>query len=306
MSEYTEHYSVLKTECLEYLTDGLDPEQEHLLVDGTFGAGGHSFALLQALPKSRLMAFDADPDAIKNGLNEALRRGCEDRLSLIHSNFINFSKNVSEDQLITGVLLDLGMSTHHIRDTKRGITFREDGPLDMRMNYQDDSLATAAEIVNNWSEEDLTRILKEYGEEQFTRNIVKNILEARMKGDLTRTAELEDIIFHSYPAKMRHGRIHPATKTFQALRIAVNRELEVLETVLPDLFTQLIPGGKIAIISFHSLEDRIVKHTFRKQQKENPDHWKVLTKKPITPGEEELKENSKSRSAKLRVIQRLN
>jgi len=305
LNQYTEHYSVLKKECLFHLTNELDTNDEHLFVDGTFGAGGHSFALLEQCPNATVIAFDSDPDAIKNGIIQAKQRKVEARLQLIHSNFVNFSTKISSGRKISGVLLDLGISTHHLADTKRGITFRGDGPLDMRMNYEDDSLSTAADLVNNCEAERLVEILTNYGEERLAKRIVNNIVTARQKIPITTAAQLEEIVFCSYPAKQRHGRTHPATRTFQALRIAVNRELEVLENVLPDLFTQIIPGGKIAVISFHSLEDRIVKHTFKRIQKENPEGWKIITKRPITPSTEELKENSKSRSAKLRVIQRL-
>src|SRR5690606_34820237 len=183
-------------------------------------------------------------------------------------------------------------------------SFRGDAPLDMRMNYGDSSIPTAADLLNTMSEKDIADMIFKYGEERLSRRIAQRIVEFRQTKKLETTQELEDICFHAYPAKERHGRIHPATRTFQALRIAVNAELTVLENTLPKLLPFLAEGGVLAVISFHSLEDRIVKHTFKEIVEKEDFSATILTKKPMTATEEELSQNSRSRSAKLRLLQR--
>ena len=205
-----------------------------------------------------------------------------------------------------GILMDLGVSSHHFDKFDRGFSFREDAPLDMRMDFQNERLYTAAEVLNTFDEEDIADIIFKYGEERLSRRIAKNIVEARSDKKIETTKELENICFHAYPVSQRHKKTHPATKTFQALRIFVNRELEVLENTLEKLYDLLLPGGVLAVISFHSLEDRIAKHKFKEIFQINKKTAKILTKKPVYPSESELSENSRSRSAKLRVLQKLN
>jgi 16S rRNA (cytosine1402-N4)-methyltransferase len=202
-----------------------------------------------------------------------------------------------------GILMDLGVSSHQFDKMERGFSFRADAPLDMRMNYGDSSIPTAADLLNSLSEKEIADILFNYGEERLSRKIASRIVELRQKKKIETTGELEDICFHAYPPKDRHGKIHPATRSFQALRIAVNEELTVLENTLPKLLPYLAHGGTLAVISFHSLEDRIVKHTF-KEISESDQAVTILTKKPLTASESELTENSRSRSAKLRVLQK--
>ena len=193
----------------------------------------------------------------------------------------------------------------HFDKFDRGFSFREDAPLDMRMNYNDESIYTGAEFLNKADEEEIANIIFKYGEERLSRRIARGVVEFRQTKPIETTKELENIVFHAYPARQRHGRIHPATKTFQAIRIFVNRELEVLENTLEKLYDLLAPNGVLQVISFHSLEDRITKHKFKEIFQCNKNTAKILTKKPIYPSEREITENSRSRSAKLRVMQRL-
>jgi 16S rRNA (cytosine1402-N4)-methyltransferase len=275
--------------------------------DLTFGAGGHTFAILQRSETYRVLSFDQDPEAYKNGLELLEKNKIVERVKFANTNFKNFDQTVLEKfgedfEGFRGIVVDLGVSSHHFDKSERGFSFRFDGPLDMRMDTEKNPL-TAEEIVNEYYEEDLFRIIKEYGEERFTKRIVQNILEKRKDGRITTTKELENLIFHSYPKNMRHSGIHPATRTFQALRIEVNKELDVLTDVLSQLIKWLRPGGRISAISFHSLEDRIVKHAFKAFAKEDKN-LEILTKKPILASEKELQENTRSRSAKMRVLQR--
>ena len=275
--------------------------------DLTFGAGGHTFAILQRSESYRVLSFDQDPEAYKNGLELIEKNKVGERVKFANTNFRNFDQIVLEKfgedfEGFRGIVVDLGVSSHHFDKSERGFSFRFDGPLDMRMDTEKNPL-TAEEIVNEYDEEDLFRIIKEYGEERFTKRIVQNILEKRKDERITTTKELENLIFHSYPKNMRHSGIHPATRTFQALRIEVNKELDVLTDVLSQLIKWLRPGGRISAISFHSLEDRIVKHAFKAFAKEDKN-LEILTKKPILASEEELQENTRSRSAKMRVLQR--
>jgi 16S rRNA (cytosine1402-N4)-methyltransferase len=204
-----------------------------------------------------------------------------------------------------GILMDLGVSSHQFDKMERGFSFRADAPLDMRMNYGDPTIPTAADLLNTLSEKEIADIIFNYGEERLSRKIANRIVELRQKEKIATTGQIEDICFHSYPPKDRHGKIHPATRTFQALRIAVNEELHVLENTLPKLLPFLAEGGVLAVISFHSLEDRIVKHTFKEIVEKKDFPAIILTKKPLTATEEELLQNSRSRSAKLRLLQRV-
>lgn len=302
---YTAHYSVLKKESLSWLT------HEHTLkmgtfVDLTFGGGGHTVALAKLSPDYCLYATDQDPEALQNGYKRIESEGLKERVTLLDMNFESFYSYCIENNIcdLDGILIDLGVSSHHFDSAQRGFSFRFDAPLDMRMDVDNDSVETAAELLNRLSEEEIADILWKYGEERFSRQIARNIVASRNDEPITTTKQLENIIFHSYPKKMRFGRLHPATKSFQALRIAVNRELEVLQKVLEDLPQLLKVGGRMAIITFHSLEDRIVKRSYNFLAKEKKT-VKILHKKPIVPSKKELEENKRSRSAKLRVIEKV-
>jgi len=201
--------------------------------------------------------------------------------------------------------MDLGVSSHQFDQFERGFSFRADAPLDMRMAYDNDDILTASQILNEYEEEDIANLIFKYGEERLTRRIAAAIVEARQEGNITTTKELENICFHAYPKRERHKKAHPATRTFQALRIAVNDELGVLESTIEKLFGLLDKGGVLGIISFHSLEDRIAKHKFKEIFQTDKSIAKILTKRPLLPSEGEVGENKRSRSAKLRFIQKL-
>lgn len=308
MSEYLSHYSVMLKECLEALELGHKDSGSSLFADLTFGAGGHTFALSDHISGSTVYSVDQDPDALKNGEENIKSRGKEGQVLLLPMNFQQFPDWCEKNQMqgkFAGILMDLGVSSHQFDKMERGFSFRADAPLDMRMNYHDRGTPTAAELLNTLSEKEIADILFNYGEERLSRKIANRICDYRVKKKIETTGELEDICFHAYPPKDRHGKIHPATRTFQALRIAVNEELTVLETTLPKLLPFLAEGGVLAVISFHSLEDRIVKHTFKEMVEKQEIPVIILTKKPMTATEEELSQNSRSRSAKLRIIQRV-
>jgi len=305
MSEYSygKHYSVMKKDVLRIFHEELDSVEGQVnLCDFTFGAGGHSIDLLEEFPNAHLIAFDQDVEAYQNGVELLKSKGLTNRVTFINDNFASFSTYVEPNLKIHGALLDAGVSSHQFDTGERGFSFRFDGPLDMRMSPQ--IKVTAKDIVNERDREELLKILYDYGEEKFAKNIVDTIIERRQQALIETTKDLEDICFHSYPKKLRYGKIHPATKTFQALRIEVNNELGVLTEIINQVIPNLEVGGIFQVISFHSLEDRIVKHEFKARLKgELP--IKILTKKPILPSKEEIFENSRSRSAKLRVIKRV-
>lgn len=312
---YTEHYSVLKKECMDYLAEfskSDDIPDKSFFADLTFGGGGHTFELLNMNKSFNLRSTDQDPDALANGRERIKNENVSDRIKLIDTNFEKFPTYIKENEAdliegengFQGILADLGVSSHHFDEGSRGFSFRFDALLDMRMDYDNDSIPTAADIINDSTPEELIEIFDDYGEEKHAYRIVQKIVEFRQTKKIETTKELEDIIFHAYPKKMRHGKTNPATKCFQALRIVVNRELDVLADVIPQLLPLLKIGGRIAIITFHSLEDRIVKNAFKELENgEIPCH--VLTKKPIIPTKAEILENPRSRSAKLRVIERV-
>jgi 16S rRNA (cytosine1402-N4)-methyltransferase len=307
MAEYLSHYSVMLKECLEALSLGSQKSGSMIFADLTFGAGGHTFAISDQITGSTVFSTDQDPDALKNGEANILAKGKVGSINLLAMNFEQFpdwcEKNNMQNKF-AGILMDLGVSSHQFDKMERGFSFRADAPLDMRMNYADTTTPTAADLLNTLTEKEIADILFNYGEERLSRKIASRICEKRKEKKIETTGELEDICFHAYPPKERHGRIHPATRSFQALRIAVNKELTVLENTLPKLLPYLAPGGVLAVISFHSLEDRIVKHTFKEMMENQEFPATILTKKPLTASEEELLENSRSRSAKLRLIQR--
>jgi 16S rRNA (cytosine1402-N4)-methyltransferase len=311
---YTSHYSVLKKECIDGLCQNVKSKNEKsYFADLTFGGGGHSFEFLYQSPNFQLISTDQDPDALKNGRQRILNEKMSERISLIDTHFVYFSEIIkkehpeifSKHQGFQGILLDLGVSSHHFDEGSRGFSFRFDAPLDMRMNYQSDEFDTAEFIVNNYREEELVRIFWEYGEEKYSKKIAAKIIEVRKDKEIKTTKELENIVFHCYPKDQRHGKTNPSTRVFQALRLEVNRELEVLTNTIDQLVPLLKIGGRLAIISFHSLEDRIVKNTFKELSLNSEIPFEIITKKPIVPSEEEILNNSRSRSAKLRIIERV-
>jgi 16S rRNA (cytosine1402-N4)-methyltransferase len=287
------HVPVLLSEVLRFL----DPKPGESFIDGTVGLGGHAKELVaRVLPGGRLLAIDRDQDNLeraKKRLAEYIHRVVFVRDSFVHLADHAYAHGFSDTR---GVLLDLGFSSVHVDDPSRGFSFQTDGPLDMR--YDQTQELTAAIIVNEWTKEELVRIFRVYGEERFAMKMADAIIKARKKERILRTVELVDVV--TSVAK-RRGRIHPATRVFQALRIAVNDELGELERALPEALKVLAPGGRLAIISFHSLEDRAVKRFFKQH---DGRELTVLTKHVVTPTEDECKRNPRARSAKLRVVEK--
>ncbi|SDB05023.1 16S rRNA (cytosine1402-N4)-methyltransferase [Pseudobutyrivibrio sp. YE44] len=306
------HYSVLLHETV----DNLNIKPDGIYVDGTLGGGGHSFEIASHLTTGHLYGFDQDTDALKAAGERLSCYG--DKVTRIHSNYEFMKERLAEQGVtkVDGIMLDLGVSSFQLDEADRGFTYRvEDAPLDMRMDK--DNPMTAADIVNTYSAEDLTRVLYTYGEEKFSKQIVKNIIKEREKAPILTAGQLNKIIAESIPKKAQVGQGHPSKRTYQALRIELNRELTVLEDHIDDMIELLNPGGRLCIITFHSLEDRITKVAFKRN--ENPctcpknfpvcvcgkvSMGKVITRKPILPSEEELEANSRSKSAKLRVFER--
>lgn len=302
------HISVLLNESIA----ALNIKENGIYVDGTAGGGGHSFEIASRLKKGKLIALDRDPDAIKAASQRLSGLSAE----VVQSNFKDFDKVLDDKgiELIDGMLLDLGVSSHQLDEAERGFSYHADAPLDMRMAQ---SGATAADLVNTLSVEELTDILNRYGEEKFAFRIAKAIEKERQLSPITTTAKLAEIISAAVPAAARRDG-HPARKSFQAIRIAVNGELDALSEVLEKAFYRLKKGGVLAVITFHSLEDRMVKQTFASLTKgctcppdfpvcvcgKTPD-GKLVTKKPVAPSAMEEKANPRSRSAKLRAIERL-
>lgn len=302
--QYSSHYSVMLPETLDFLVPKVG--SDFCYADMTFGGGGHTVALAKCSSTKIVFSVDQDPDAIKNGNNRISTENLTEKINLLKMNYESFpewmEKNRQEVKF-HGIIMDLGVSSHHFDDFSRGFSFRKEAPLDMRMDYEENKV-TAREVLNEYSEEDIANIIFKYGEERLSRRIASAIAERRLESPIETTKDLEDICFHAYPKQKRHGRIHPATKTFQALRIYVNRELEVLENTLEKLYHMLEVGGRLAVISFHSLEDRIAKHKFKEISQSAESFAKIITKKPVLPSEKELDENSRSRSAKMRVIEK--
>ncbi|MBQ1849655.1 MAG: 16S rRNA (cytosine(1402)-N(4))-methyltransferase RsmH [Lachnospiraceae bacterium] len=305
------HYSVLLEETIEEL----EIKENGIYLDGTLGGGGHAYQVCKRLTGGHFYGIDQDEAAIA-AAGERLKEFGE-KVTILRDNYCN-AKALLEGLGVTGVdgiVLDLGVSSYQLDTEDRGFSYRYDAPLDMRMD-QRQSL-TARDIVNNYSEKELYAIIRDYGEDPFAKNIAKHIAQARAQKPIETTFELNEIIKAAIPAKMRANG-HPSKQTFQAIRIECNRELEVLKNALDDLIDLLNPGGRICIITFHSLEDRIVKNAFRKN--ENPctcppgfpvctcgkvSKGSVITRKPILPGEKELSENNRSKSAKLRVFEKI-
>lgn len=311
MKEFV-HTSVLLRETI----DSLQIKPEGTYVDGTVGGGGHALEVCRRLsPKGRLIGIDQDGEAIR-AAQERLKE-FKDRVTILRSNYCAMKevlKGIGIDK-VDGILLDLGVSSHQLDDKDRGFTYREDAPLDMRMDTR--QALTARDVVNTYSEEELFRILRDYGEERFAGRIAARIVRDRQREPIETTGELVKIIKEAIPAKARATGGHPAKRSFQAIRIEVNNELGVLEDSLDDMISLLKEGGRLCVITFHSLEDRIVKQNFRKNEHpcicppEFPvcvcgrkSRGFVVTRKPIVPTEEERKNNSRSKSAKLRVFER--
>ena len=292
------HISVLLNEALE----GLAIQADGLYIDGTFGRGGHSRALLAQLgPEGRLIAFDKDPEAIRVGDQLAAEDG---RFVVVQRSFAEMAEELRARGLagqVQGVLLDLGVSSPQLDDPTRGFSFLNDGPLDMRMNPS--AGQSAADWINSASEADIATVLKEYGEERFAKRMARAVVARRAEQPFTRTADLAAVIKEANPA-WEKGK-HPATRAFQGIRIFINRELDDLADGLRAALAVLAPGGRMAVISFHSLEDRIVKYTFRELERGGDLAMRALTRKPIRPGRAEVARNPRARSAKLRVAERL-
>src|SRR5438132_3441682 len=298
--EVSRHIPVMSEEVLFWLVRG----GGLTYLDCTVGYSGHAEKLLEASdPDSRLIGFDFDTTAIAASREKLARFG--DRVLLFHGHFMDLKQHLAASGVgqVDGILFDLGVSSPQLDEPARGFSFQGDGPLDMRM---DQSMSgTAADLVNRWPEARLADAIFHFGEERFSRRIARAIVRAREGHPLATTKELVSVIEGAVPANYRHGRLHCATRTFQAVRIAVNKELDCLEPALRDAVDVLSPGGRLCVISFHSLEDRIVKHTFRMLSSTDDPALIILTKKPQVPSREESDRNPRSRSAKLRAVQRV-
>lgn len=305
------HYSVL----LEETIDGLQIKPNGIYVDGTLGGGGHAYHVCKQLQTGHFIGVDQDAAAIEAAGKRLEEFG--DRVTIVRSNYCNMKEIMKEQKIagVDGIVLDLGVSSYQLDTVERGFSYKYDTGLDMRMDQR--QTLTARDIVNEYSERELFRIIRDYGEDQFAKNIAKHIVKARQTSPIETTYQLNEIIKAAIPAKMRATGGHPSKKTFQAIRIECNKELEVLKNTLDDMAELLNPGGRLCIITFHSLEDRLVKSAFRKW--ENPctcpsdfpvcvcgkvSLGKVITKKPILPSKEELEVNSRSKSAKLRIFEK--
>ena len=307
-----EHKSVLLEETIE----GLNIKPDGIYVDGTLGGGGHAYEVCCRLnDKGRFIGIDQDAAAIEAAGARLSDFG--EKVTIIRSNYCNMKSELQKIGIdkVDGIVLDLGVSSYQLDTAERGFSYREDAPLDMRMDTR--QTLTARDIVNDYSEMDLFRIIRDYGEDKFAKNIAKHIVMEREKGSIETTGQLTEIIRQSIPMKFQKNAGHPAKRTFQAIRIECNKELEVLRDSLEEMIDMLNEDGRICIITFHSLEDRIVKGIFKKN--ENPctcpssfpvcvcgkvSKGRVVTKKPILPSEEELEWNSRSKSAKLRIFER--
>lgn len=306
------HTSVL----LEETVDGLAIKPDGIYVDATLGGGGHAYEVCKRLnSKGSFIGIDQDAAAIEAAGARLLDFG--ERVTIIRSNYCDMKPRLHEIGIdkVDGIVLDLGVSSYQLDTAERGFSYRADAPLDMRMDQR--QKMTARDIVNDYSEADLFRVIRDYGEDRFAKNIAKHIVMEREKGPIETTGQLNEVIKRAIPMKIQKTSGHPSKRTFQAIRIELNHELDVLKDTLDTMIDLLNPGGRLCIITFHSLEDRIVKSSFRKNEDPcicpknfpvcvcgNVSKGKVITKKPILPSEEELEHNSRSKSAKLRIFER--
>lgn len=294
----TVHKSVLLKESIE----GLNLKIGSLVLDGTFGGGGHSMAICESVKDVKIIALDQDNDALARGREKFKKAPCD--IKFLHLNFRDMDQVGVKADSVDGVLLDLGLSSDQLENSLRGFSFQKNEPLLMTMKENPSKeVLTAEDVVNTWSEANLADIIYGYGEERYSRRIAKGIVDSRQKKEIKTTFDLVEIIKASVPGSYRNGRIHPATKTFQAIRIAVNDELNTLELGLRKGFDLLKKDGRFAVITFHSLEDRIVKKFFKAQVELG--EGKLIYKKPQSPSEKEIKENPRSRSAKLRILEKI-
>ena len=306
------HRSVL----LEETVNGLNIRPDGIYVDGTLGGGGHAYEICRRLgDKGSIIGIDQDEAAIEAAGIRLKDFG--EKVTIVRSNYCEMKSVLHGSGIdkVDGIVLDLGVSSYQLDTAERGFSYREDAPLDMRMDRR--QTMTARDIVNDYSEKDLYRVIRDYGEDKFAKNIAKHIVIEREKGSIETTGQLTEIIRGAIPMKFQKKSGHPAKRTFQAIRIELNRELDVLKNSLDEMIDLLNPGGRLCIITFHSLEDRIVKSAFKKNEdpctcpKDFPvcvcgkvSKGSILTRKPILPGPEEMEENSRSKSAKLRIFER--
>lgn len=307
-----EHKSVLLDETI----NGLNIRPDGIYVDGTLGGGGHAYEVCTRLgTKGSIIGIDQDAAAIKAA--NARLKDFGEKVTIVRSNYCDMKSRLHELGIdkVDGIILDLGVSSYQLDTAERGFSYREDAPLDMRMDTR--QKMTARDIVNDYSEMDLYRVIRDYGEDKFAKNIAKHIVTQRGKGPIETTGQLAEIIRGAIPMKYQKKSGHPAKRTFQAIRIELNRELEVLRDTLDDMIELLNPGGRLCIITFHSLEDRIVKSAFKKNENPctcppdfpvcvcgNVSKGSIVTRKPILPSEDEMEANSRSKSAKLRIFER--
>jgi len=300
------HSPVLTKEILKYL----DFKKGGVYIDCTLGGGGHSKAILENIyPHGLLIGIDQDIEAIEIAKEEL--KSCIDKVKLVKGNFKNLAKILSDLKIetVSGIVFDLGVSFHQLKEKERGFSFKEDSHLDMRMDLT--QKFNADTLINSYSEKDLAEVFEKYGEERFSKRIARLIVAERKKKAISTTKQLSDLIIRSLPrTKKRHTwRIHPATRVFQAIRIEVNQELEALRMGLNQAIRVLEDKGRICVISYHSLEDRIVKHLFKEVEREGKEQknygLKIVTKKPVRPSSEEVRNNPKARSAKLRVAEKI-
>ena len=306
------HTSVLLHETV----DGLNIKPDGIYVDATLGGGGHAYEVCSQLgEQGRFIGIDQDAAAIEAAGKRL--EGFGEKVTIIRSNYRDMKPRLHEIVIdkVDGIVIDLGVSSYQLDTAERGFSYRADAPLDMRMDQR--QKMTAKDIVNNYSEAELYRVIRDYGEDKFAKNIAKHIAAERSKAPIETTEQLNEIIRHAIPMKIRKASAHPSKRTFQTIRIELNHELDVLRDSLDEMIDMLNPGGRICIITFHSLEDRIVKSAFRKNENPCtcPSHFpvcvcgkvskgKVITRKPILPSEEEMESNSRSKSAKLRIFER--
>ena len=306
-----DHTSVL----LEEVVDGLQIKPDGTYVDATLGGGGHAYEVCRRLDTGRFVGIDQDAAAIQ-AATERLR-DFREKVTIVRSNYSDMKLRLKELNIVhvDGITVDLGVSSYQLDTADRGFSYRMDAPLDMRMDQRQQT--TARDIVNDYSESELYRMIRDYGEDRFAKNIAKHIVMERTKGSIETTAQLNEVIKRAIPMKIQKTAGHPSKRTYQAIRIELNQELEVLKETLDEMIELLNPGGRLCIITFHSLEDRIVKSAFRKNENPCtcPSHFpvcvcgnvslgKVITRKPILPGAEEMAANNRSKSAKLRIFER--